>query len=158
MNADTEARLARAAGCLLPVAGVALGLLASVEADSLISDSWSYCMNMGWPPASDIADSPRFSLLSDLPLIAVYCWAFPLGFVPARRFLGPSRRRSARELTGILAGVLMLSAVLAGDLEYNLAPPHGDYVSARCPHGRPPWWPKPLPLRDSPFADFEHRG
>ncbi|MEV6057061.1 hypothetical protein [Streptomyces sp. NPDC052107] len=145
-------------GCLLPVAGVVLGLLAWAEADSFISDSWSYCMNMAWPAAYDIADSPRFYLLFDLPLIAAYCCAFPLGFLLARRFLVPSRRRFVRALTGILAGLLMLSAVLAGDLAYNAAPPHGDYLSARCPHGRPPWWPKPLPLRDSPFADFEHHG
>lgn len=145
-------------GCLLPVVGVVLGLLAEAKAGDFISGTWSYCMKMPWPAAYDIADSPRFYLLTALPLIAAYCFAFPLGFMLARRFLARGRRRRVRLLTGSLAGLLVLSAVLGGDLVYNVAPPHGDYLSARCPHGRPPWWPKPLPLRDSPFADFEHQG
>ncbi|WP_158692871.1 hypothetical protein [Streptomyces roseochromogenus] len=145
-------------GCLLPLAGLVLGLLAEAEAGAFISDTWSYCMNIAWPAAYDIADSPRFYLLTTLPLIAAYCCAFPLGFLLARRFLPRSRRRLVRVLTASLAGLLVLSAVLVGDLVYNVAPPDGKYLSARCPHGRPPWWPKPLPLRDSPFADFEHQG
>ena len=145
-------------GCLLPVLGVMLGLLAEAGAGGFISDGWSYCMNMAWPAAYDIADSPRFYLLTALPLIALYCCAFPLGFLLAWRFLARSRRRLVRVLVGSLAGLLVLSVVLAGDLVYNVAPPDGKYLSARCPHGRPPWWPKPLPLRDSPFADFEHQG
>ncbi|WP_042430996.1 hypothetical protein, partial [Streptacidiphilus anmyonensis] len=110
------------------------------------------------PQASDVADSPRFYALFDLPLIAEYCSAFPVGSALARRLLFRSRRRLVRESTAILAGLLILSGVLAGDLAYNVAPPHGDYLSARCSHGRPPWWPQPLPLRDSPYADFEHAG
>jgi hypothetical protein len=134
-------------GCLLPVAGVVLGLLAEGEAGAFISDTWSYCMNIAWPAAYDIADSPRFYLLTNLPLIAAYCCAFPLGFLLARRFIARSRRRLVRVLTASLAGLLVLSAVLTGDLVYNLAPPDGKYLSARCPHGRPPWWPKPKAMK-----------
>ncbi|WP_042410175.1 hypothetical protein [Streptacidiphilus carbonis] len=158
MIKEQKPDLRRGWGCLVPVAGVVLGLLAEATASDIISSTWSYCTNMPWPEAYDFTDSPRFYLLFNLPLIAAYCCAFPLGFLLATRLLPPSRRRPVRVLTASLAGLLMLSAVLAGDLVYNVAPPDGKYLSARCPHGRPPWWPKPIPLRDSPFADFEHQG
>jgi hypothetical protein len=135
--------------CLLLVAGGILGLLAQFGASTFISNTWSYCMNMAWPEAYDFADSPRFYLLVELPLFAAYCCAFPLGFLLARRFLRRSRRRFVRALVGSLAGLLLLSVVFTGDVVYNLAPPHGMYLSARCPSDRPPWWPKPLPLRVS---------
>lgn len=145
-------------GCLLLVGGGVLGMLALFGASVFIGSTWSYCMNMPWPEAYDFADSPRFYLLFELPLIAAYCCAFPLGLLLARRFLFRSRRRLVRALVGSMAGLLVLSAVFTGDVVYDLAPPHGMYLSARCPSGRPPWWPKPLPLRGSPFADFEHQG
>jgi hypothetical protein len=135
-----------------------VGLLAEFAAGDFISGGWSYCMNMAWPVAYDMADSPRFYLLTNLPLITTYCCAFPLGFVLARRFIVPARRGYVRVLTRSVAGLLVLTAVLAGDLVYNVAPPDGKYLSARCPHGRPPWWPTPLPMRGSPYADFEHQG
>jgi hypothetical protein len=28
-----------------------------------------------------------------------------------------------------------------------VSPPRGEYVHARCPAGRPPWWPTWLPLQ-----------
>jgi hypothetical protein len=144
-------------GRLLLVAGLVLGLLSEQMVGLFIQDTWAYCMNQPPPFAIDIADSPRFSILA-LPLIVAYGVAFPVGFLLAARLLVRPRRRPVRLLVASLAGVLLLSAVASADLVYNVAPPNGNYLSGRCPHGRPPGWPNPLPMRGSPFRDFEHQG
>jgi hypothetical protein len=115
-----------------------------------------YGMNLAWVPAVDAADSPRFSLFgSGLLFRAHYLCCFPVGFWLAWRFLG-TRHRLVRAIAACLAGLLLLGGAFTTDLVLNVSPPRGLYIQARCPAGRPPWWPAWLPLRTSPSPiDFK---
>ncbi|MFG2043019.1 hypothetical protein [Dactylosporangium sp. NPDC048998] len=139
--------------------GVPLGFAAEILAFRIIQDAWTYCMNMPWPPAYDIADSPRFSLVgSGLLFLVLYPCCFPAGFWLAWRFLA-ARHRRVRAIAACLAGLLLLGGAFTTDLVLNVSPPHGQYIHARCPAGRPPWWPAWLPLRTSASpVDFTDQG
>ncbi|WP_055588597.1 hypothetical protein [Peterkaempfera griseoplana] len=136
-------------GCLPPLAGLMLGVLTVEAATEVIGRSWSYCMDLSWVPAIETADSPRFGLIGTFPLFLLLdCCCFPVGFWLAWRFL-PAPRRGVRAVAGCLAGILLLGAAFTADLMLNVGPKQGMYVHARCPGGRPPWWPAWLPLDTS---------
>jgi hypothetical protein len=137
--------------------GVPLGLAVMFFlADPIIQSTWSYCMDLPWPFAYDVADSPRFSIVeSGLLFLALYLSCFPVGFWLAWRFLA-ARHHRTRAISACLAGLLLLGGALTTDLVLNVSPPRGQYIHARCPAGRPPWWPTWLPLRTSPSPiDFK---
>jgi hypothetical protein len=162
-EADARASQQRSAGCLvgcLPLlVGAPLGFAVALLADRIIQSSWSYCMDLPWPAAYDFADSPRFSLVgSGLLVLVLDPCCFPVGFWLAWRFLA-ARRRRVRAIAGCLAGLLLLGGAFSADLVLNVGPPRGMYIHARCPAGRPPWWPAWLPLRTSESpVDFKDQG
>jgi hypothetical protein len=146
-------------GCLLLIIGPVFGLATMELASEIIGNAWSYCMDLAWAPAFDITDSPRFSLFETGGLfLALDSCCFPVGFWLAWRFLA-ARRRWIRAAAGCLAGLLLLCGAFATDLMLNVGPKHGMYIHARCPAGRPPSWPKWLPLRTSKSpVDFKNQG
>jgi hypothetical protein len=149
----------RLVGCLPLLVGVPLGFAVELLlAEPIIQHAWMYCMDLPWPPAADVADSPRFSLFgSGLLFLALYPISFPVGFWLA--WFVPSRRHLLRTIGACLAGLLLLGGVFTTDLVLNVSPPRGEYVHARCPAGRPPWWSDWLPVRTSPSpVDFEDQG
>jgi hypothetical protein len=59
-----------------------------------------------------------------------------------------TRGRSAPARAAAVVGVSVLFDVLAFWADYALNNGLGPmYVSAQCPHARPPWWPSWVPLR-----------
>jgi hypothetical protein len=136
-------------GCLVMIAGLAVGLAVEIFAADVIASSWSYCFNVPGPMAQDMADSPRFYLFEGIGYLALYWLCVPLGFLIARRIFA-ARGRLFRIVAGILSAVLLVSVVFAGDLMLNISARGGMYLTSRCPAGRPPWWPGWIPARDSP--------
>jgi hypothetical protein len=127
-------------GGLLVIAGLVIGLVVEAFAQGVIARSWSYCFDMPWPMAYDVADSPRFYIFEWVGYLVLYSLCLPLGFWIARRLFA-ARARFFRIVAGLLTAVVMLSVVFAGDLTLNISARDGDYLPARCPAGHPPWWP-----------------
>jgi hypothetical protein len=136
-------------GCLVVIVGLLVGVAVEGFAQDVIANSWSYCFNLPWPMAYDEADSPRFYIFEYLGWALPYCACLPAGVWIAWRVLA-ARGRGVRVVAGLLAGAVLLSAVLAGDLMLNITARDGISLPARCPAGHPPWWPEWLPARDSP--------
>jgi hypothetical protein len=136
-------------GCLVVIAGLIVGLAAEAFAWTVIANSWSYCFNVPWPVAYDMADSPRFYIFEGIGYLVLYWLCVPTGFWIARRVFS-ARGRFFRIAAGLLSAVVLLSIVFAGDLMLNISARDGMYLPARCPAGHPPWWPGWIPARDSP--------
>jgi heme A synthase len=147
-NAE-PARAGLGAGCLVAVAGLVVGYLVQATAANLMADAWTYCYDVDWPFAYDMADSPRLFIFEGLGWTLLYSLCLPLGFGLARRLLRDRRRLLRPGATALLSAAL-LTGVFTTDLMLNISARDGMYHQARCPHGTPPWWPGWLPARPGP--------
>jgi hypothetical protein len=135
-----------AVGCAVALAGLVVGFVVGTAASNLIGDAWTYCYDVAWPVAYDMADSPRFFIFEGLGWLLLYSLCLPVGFWLARRLLR-GRRWLLRLGAWLLASSVLLAGVFTTDLMLNVSARDGMYQQARCPHGRPPWWPGWLPAR-----------
>ncbi|MFC8715932.1 hypothetical protein [Kitasatospora sp. NPDC057198] len=134
-------------GCLALLLAPVLGFLVQTRVLDLIAGTWADCAGLARQVSQDLTDDPRF----DLP--GPYDFGYLLLPVAAVLLALHLTRRSpdllTRALAAACAALLAALAVAAVDLERNLTPPHGAYLPAKCPDGRPPWLPGFLPARDS---------
>lgn len=132
------------AGCLLALLAVSGGFALAVLQNTVIVDGWSYCFGM---PAGAVVDSGEaFGLGFDL-LFRIPGYGLCLG---AGMAAGMWATRGRPILVRILAvlGLALLFAAMAFYADYAVNNGLGPmYVSLRCPHGRPQWWPSWVPLR-----------
>jgi hypothetical protein len=152
MTVETEPSRRGALVWLSVVVGLVLGFKAMGLASDISLDAWGYCMGMDPQLAVDTVYAGTLDGLTELPLLlvrlATCVLAFPFGFLVAAAVLR-GRRLLAMLPAAALAGLLALSIAFVADLSAIASPPYGYYAPALCPHGRPPWWPGFLPLRDS---------
>ncbi|QKW21070.1 hypothetical protein HUT16_20225 [Kitasatospora sp. NA04385] len=134
-------------GCLALLLAPVLGFLVETRVLGLIEDTWSDCAGVARQVAHDLTDDPRFDVLS--PYAFGYLLLPPAAVLLARCLTRRSPDLLTPALAAACAALLAALTVAAVDLERNLTPPHGFYLPANCPDGRPPWLPGFLPARDS---------
>ncbi|WP_152628142.1 hypothetical protein [Streptacidiphilus neutrinimicus] len=111
-----------------------------------MAGAWTYCYDVPWPEAADLADSPRLFIFEDLGGLLLYWLCLPAGVLLARRLLR-GRGSLLRLGASLLAPSVLLAGVLTTDLMLNVSAWGGMYEQARCQQGLPPWWPGWLPAR-----------
>lgn len=133
------------------LASLVIGVVTQELALAVLANAWSYCFDMAWPVTFDLADSPRFGIFQIAGYVLLYAACLPFGLLLARRVLR-GRNGLVRLGAGVVAGLVLLLVVFAGDLMLHVSAPYpavwdGPPPPSRCAAGRPPWWPSWLPAR-----------
>lgn len=137
-----------AVGCLGAFLALVLGIALMVLQSDNILDTWTYCANEATEVAVDT--SPHSGAEVDISFgfqqALVYTACFPVGFALGRLVMR-RRPRPAAIVVACLLGAAVCAAAFVGDYALHNGEAAGFYLPDRCPGGRPPWWPEPLPMR-----------
>jgi hypothetical protein len=98
-------------GCLVVIAGLIVGLAAEAFAWTVIANSWSYCFNVPWPVAYDMADSPRFYIFEGIGYLVMYWVCVPDGVLDRPTRLLCSRALLSHRRSVAVCGGLAIDRV-----------------------------------------------